>query len=360
MPTHVDTPIYAYPVVNNKADTLTQSQMLPAQDHDSFIASQPKGIEGLLKMDVFNLQHISTKPTDAKLLSSIWSYRCKRSPVGDILKHKSCICVDGSQQRHGRDFWEVYAPVVSWPTIHLMLLLSSILDLKQRQVDYTQAFPQVPLQDTVYICIPRGWHVDASGNLQQHHNVMYNDRSHYIHLKRNLYGCKQAARNWFRNLTQGLILEGFKQSASDPCLFLHQDCILIIYTDDCIIFAKEDRTIDALIEHLSLTFLLEDQGSVQNYLGIRILKDPVTKSIHMTQPGLIESVLQDLNLHNDAKPKDTPSSGILYPDKDGIPCQDNWISRSVIGILNYIAQNTRPDISFAVRHTHLTLRHYTK
>jgi hypothetical protein len=37
-----------------------------------------------------------------------------------------------------------------------MLLLSSLLDLRQRQVDYTQAFPQAPLEDPVYIRVPQG------------------------------------------------------------------------------------------------------------------------------------------------------------------------------------------------------------
>jgi hypothetical protein len=148
---------------------------------------------------------------------------------------------------------------------------------------------------------------------------------------------------------QGLLKEGFHQSASDPCLFLRKNCIIIVYTDDCIIFAREDSTIDALIHNLSQTFLLEDQGSVQDYLGIRITKDPINKSISMTQPGLIESVLADLNLLQDqARSKDTPSDGILYPDRDGIQHQDSWNYCSVIGKLNYIAQNTRPDISFAV------------
>jgi hypothetical protein len=68
----------------------------------------------------------------------------------------------------------------------------------------------------------------------------------------------------------------------------------------------------------------------------------------MTQPGLIASVLHDLNLLDDAKTKDTTSMGIIYPDKDGIPRQDYWNFRSIIGKLNFIAQNMRPDISFAV------------
>jgi hypothetical protein len=38
--------------------------------------------------------------------------------------------------------------------------------------------------------------------------------------------------------------------------------------DDCLIFVNEDSTIDALITNLSKTLLLEDQGAVQDYLGI--------------------------------------------------------------------------------------------
>jgi len=136
--------------------------------------------------------------------------------------------------------------------------------------------------------MPQGWHIDSTGSFVQHSDPTYNDKTHYIQLQRNLYGCKQAARNWFKHLTQGLLREGFKQSVVDPCLFLKSDCILIVYTDDCIIFSREDATIDALLCNLSQTFLLEDQGSVHDYLGIRITKDPHNKSISMTQPGLIE------------------------------------------------------------------------
>ncbi len=165
---HQDTPIHAYPVVDNKNDTLTQSQMLKDEAAPAFISSQVKEMQRLINMDVFDILHISTKPELARLLSSIWSYCWKRNPLGKILKHKSCICVDGSQQLQGRDYWEVYAPVVSWPTIRLTLLLSTILDLKQWQVDYTQAFPQAPLTEPVYMKIPQGWYVDAqTGTLHE-------------------------------------------------------------------------------------------------------------------------------------------------------------------------------------------------
>ncbi len=198
--------------------------------------------------------------------------------------------------------------------------------------------------------MPQGWYAEANGNSFQHANPKYHDKDHFIQLKCNLYGCKQVARNWFVHLTHGLLHDGFEQSKIDPCLFIWQDCIMVVYTDDCLIFAKKNSTIDNLINSLSELYLLKDQGSVSDYLGIRITKENTTKSIHMPQAGLIESLLNDSNLLSCSKTKDTPSigMGILYPDREGIPCQDSWNNQSVIGKLNCIAQSTKPGISFAV------------
>ncbi len=129
--------------------------MLSDPDKIKFIHSQDPKKQGLLKMNVFDRKKMSEKPAKDKLLSSIWSYKRKWSPTSHILEYKSRLCIDGSQQEFGRDYWETYAPVISWSTIHLILLLSSILDLKSRQVDYTQAFPQAPLEDPVYMYASR-------------------------------------------------------------------------------------------------------------------------------------------------------------------------------------------------------------
>ena len=68
----------------------------------------------------------------------------------------------------------------------------------------------------------------------------------------------------------------------------------------------------------------------------------------MTQTGLIESIIADMGLSTDSNTKTTPSDSILYPDTNGTPRQDTWNYRSIIGKLDFLAQNTRPDISFAV------------
>jgi hypothetical protein len=241
----------------------------------------------------------------------------------------------------------MYAPVASWATICLMLLLSSVLNLKSCQVDYTQAFPQASLDDPVFIRIPQGWFV-KDGVLHQHENPKFNYTFNYMKLKCNLYGCKQAARNWFLHLTKGLLKLGFRQSATDKCLFLRDDCILVVYVDDCLIFAQQDETITNLINALSADFLLQDEGDVNAFLGVQIHRDMSSETITLTQPSLIQQILQDVGIRGQSNGKETPADSILYADLDGPERIDSWNYRSVIGKLNYLANNTRPDISMAV------------
>jgi hypothetical protein len=341
--------IQATLALDNKGDTLTQSQMFKTPVKEQFIQAEIPEINGLASMDVFEYHKIEDLPPTARLLSSIWSYCRKRRPNGTLLEYKLRICVDGSQQLYGRDYWETYTPVVAWPTICLVLLLTTIMNFKSRQVDYTQAFPQAELTDPVFMKIPQGWFIDTNNSLQQHSDPRFNDTGHYIKLRRNLHGCKQAARNWYNHLTQGILSAGFTQSKIDPCLFFCSDCLIDLYTDDTLIFAKEDATInEVVIKALSETYQLKDQGSVSDFLGIRLVHDTTTKHIHMTQLSLIELIIRDVGLTEFSNTKFTPSDSILHKDNSNSPREDTWHYRSVIGKLKYLAQNMRPDISFAV------------
>ena len=175
----------------------------------------------------------------------------------------------------------------------------------------------------MFLRIPQGWYVE-NGALRQHDNPKFNDVHHYMKLKRNLYGCKQAACNWFRHLTQGLLQRGFIQSKTDQCLFLRKDSILVVYVDDCLLFAKDSKVIDKLIQDLSTTFLLQDEGDVSALLGVQIKKDPVTRTITFTQPSLLQQILQDVGIEEQSNRKDTPVDPILHADTDGPDSTETW------------------------------------
>ena len=202
--------------------------------------------------------------------------------------------------------------------------------------------------------IPQGWYFDqATQQLHQDTNDPCSiDKEHFIQLKRNLYGVKQAARNWYLHLKKGLISCGFTQSKIDPCLFIHRDCLIVLYTDDCLIFAKNDTMISELCQSLLTEFLLKDEGNIENFLGIKIdhhISDDGAVTITMTQPGLINQILEDVGLVSDkVTQKKTPASEVLHSHQDAAPFDAPWSYCLIIGKLNFLAQNTHPDISMAV------------
>ena len=73
-------------------------------------------------------------------------------------------------------------------------------------------------------------------------------------------------------------------------------------------------------------------------------------TIELTQPHLIDSIINDLGFKANTKGKDTPapSTASINRDLDGEGHDESWEYRSVIGKLNFLEKSTRPDIAFAV------------
>ena len=134
-----------------------------------------------------------------------------------------------------------------------------------------------------------------------------------------------------------------------------------MYTDDCVIFADDDFTIDDLCKSLLSNFLLKDEGDIEDFLGIHLTKsiNPADRSVTftITQPGLIDQILADIGLirdSDDSSPphgKFIPATEVLHPHPNAAPFSASWNYHSVIGKLNFLMQNTHPDISFTI-HTH--------
>ena len=96
------------------------------------------------------------------------------------------------------------------------------------------------------------------------------------------------------------------------------------------------------IERLKLT----DEGNISKYLGVDV-KSHDDGTIELRQPYLIDRVIKDLNL-DQSNTHDVPAvPPLLHKDLEGSEKSAGWNFRSVVGMLNYIANCTRPDISFA-------------
>ena len=116
-----------------------------------------------------------------KVVPIIWAFKVKRLPDGSLCKLKARFCVRGDQQIIGVDFFEMYAPVVSWITIRTLLILSTIYNLSSCQVDYTAAFVHAEVKEDIYIEMPHEFQKPGK----------------VLKLKKLLYGLRQSPHNFF-------------------------------------------------------------------------------------------------------------------------------------------------------------------
>ena len=305
-------------------------------------------ISTLLKMEAW--EQVEREQV-RKTVKTTWAFKKKRFPSGEVRKLKARFCVRGDTQTEGVDYFESFAPVVSWNTVRVLLVLTVVLGLKSTQVDYLAAFCQAPIDTEVYIDPPRGWE-----RLNQMGLPITFKPGHVLRLKRSLYGLVQSPKNFFQHLKSNLIKTGFRQSDHDPCLFLSDTVICLVYVDDCLFFGKEQSHIDAAINRITETgMVLEVENDAAGFLGVNInrLEDG---TIELTQPGLANKIVEALGMQ-DANPKSTPAPiEPLGRDINGAPFSQEFNYASIVGMLMYLCMHSRPDISFAVnqcaRYTH--------
>jgi len=173
-------------------------------------------------------------------------------------------------------------------------------------------------------------------------------RSKALKLKKNVYGLKQAGRNWWLKLSEGLDDMGFKPREADPCVWIHKDAVILVYVDNYLIFSRSKATIKEIIKDLKhRQFASTDEGEIESYLGVEVnrMNDG---SIEIKQPFLINRILSAVGCTESATHKVPAVKPLLGKDPEGEKRLKNWHYRSVIGMLNFLAGSTRPDMAFMV------------
>jgi hypothetical protein len=274
-------------------------------------------------------------------LKSTWVFKLKRLPDGTPLKFKARSCVRGDLQREGVDFFETYAPVCQWSTVRIILTMVLHNGWATKQVDYTNSFAQVEMKETVYIEAPKLFGPKSGKDL-------------VLLLSKSLYGLKQAPRTFYEKLRDGLLERGFTQSEIDPCLFMKKDCICVVYVDDTIFSGPDALLLEREIKSLGVkedqcdhSFQLIDEGELGDFLGIRIEKQKGNSFI-LTQTGLIEKVIKAGGMEDCNKVATPVETSPVVADLHVLPLNETWEYASLVGMLMYLASNTRPDIAYAV------------
>jgi hypothetical protein len=144
-----------------------------------------------------------------------------------------------------------------------MMVFSSSLGLKTAQAGITAAFIHAELSPTKIFYIHQsscGFKVDPGDGYE-----------YVLKLKKVLYGLQQAPHHFFNYLAEYLKKHGVCQSKCDPCLFIGKSVIVVVYVDDLLLYACNERQIDDLIAKLKDDKIwIPKEGFAEGFLGVDI------------------------------------------------------------------------------------------
>ncbi|KAL7475458.1 hypothetical protein ACHAW6_001370 [Cyclotella cf. meneghiniana] len=228
------------------------------------------------------------------------------------------------------NYYDTYAPVITWFAIRLMIILAMVNKQALRQIDFVMAYTQAPIVTDLYMETPSGIETTMGKTPE-------------------IYGQKQTRRVWNQFLVQKLESIGFKQSKINECMLYREDIIFIVYVDDGIFLGKSDDQLTGIIKELTdIGLEVKDHGNQTDYMGINIKCLP-DGSYTFSQKALINTIINDVGLtpSDHTKPIPAKCRQRLHGFLDSPPFKQDWNYSSVVDKLNYLAQTSQPDILYA-------------
>ena len=314
------------------------SEVRASQDSEFWFKAMKLELDELKKQGTWDLVPL---PTGKKALKGRWVLKLKELPSGDSL-YKARWVAKGFQQRPGVDYTETFANTVQPVTYRILLAIGAHLDWEIQQWDIKSAYPNAPLHDEVYVVQPTGYE-DV------------NHRGYVCRCNKALYGLKQAAREWQLHLKELLNKLGFQPLKTDQGVFtrIQQNgtVILITYVDDILVMATNQSQIDEVYRSLGKNLEIKNLGMVDTFLGIKVIRDRVRRSITLSQDTYTKKILTRAGRPH------KPSSNRTVPVKITTRLEANteqatpkaiYEYQKDIGSLMYLMCKTRPDLTYPV------------
>ena len=118
--------MYAYKGISDP-DTLYLHEVIKTNDWPRFRLAQEKEIDDRMEGQNFSVIHKSQITKLAIVLPAVWELKWKRDiKSGSIKKYKARLNIDGSRMRQGVHYDHSYAPVASWNSIRMLLIMTAV------------------------------------------------------------------------------------------------------------------------------------------------------------------------------------------------------------------------------------------
>jgi hypothetical protein len=156
------------------------------------------------EIDNMHAHHVWTLvdcPPNIKPMQNRWTFANKYDTSRKLIGRKARLVAKGFTQIPGVDYFETYASVVRYESLHMNLAIAAAKDMEAWQVDYVGAYLNADNQVPTYMEQPEGYKEDPGK---------------VCLVTKNLYGTMDGATNWFEALDEEMGELGYYQSKADP------------------------------------------------------------------------------------------------------------------------------------------------
>ena len=277
-------------------------------------------------------------------IHSTMTLRKKIKLSGMLDKYKARLCACGNEL--SGEIAETYSPTIgalAYATVHQIAVIDG---MEQCIVDTVGAYLYQDYPDDavpLYLSLP--------SNVAM---VCGMDPSVKYRVRKYLYGLPDAGRAYYAAYSSHLMANGYKRTACDPCLFTRivgRDRTYVwTHVDDTFICSSSSSGIERFINVVQDKFKVTVNREVDEYLGIKMMEHLPNGDIKLTQPALLNSLLEEYKgvlAHHRFKGVISPQRvAIVHMDDD-----DQKMSQAdylhLVGALIYLTKS-RPDIATAV------------
>lgn len=158
-------------------------------------------------------------------------------------------------------------------------------------------------------------------------------------IKKPIYGLKDSAMNWYKTIQSDLKRLGCVQSMLDSTVFMFRvdnelKGLFLCHVDDFLFSLGDPSFTSQIIEKLKGTYIISRQDDNEQFTYVGLQMKQVPEGIAISQPGFISKIEPE------------PVNSIREGNDELLEGKMLTAYRRLLGKINWIAHQSRPDLSF--------------
>jgi hypothetical protein len=277
-------------------------------------------------------------PSDNKVIGGMWLLTRKKNEFNQVVRHKARWVVFGNHQEYMLHYFETYSSIARNQSLKMMFLLAINNDYSVFQFDVEMVFLYGNIDANMFVSQVLGFE-----------DLDPKKKTWVWKLQKSLYGTKQAPRMWKAHLIETLGNLRFLLCIIDDALFhnAHKSVLLHMHVDDGLVDGKSRQDVLHFIDLLKNFYVLKVKEQPNQHLGYTL--DWLRKRLlYVHQSNFPQKILEEFDMTNANAVKAPSSLNFHWVIALESPPFDIETMQKAVGMLNYLALHTRPDLAFTI------------